>query len=103
MRSHGEERAAGGDLRNAWLARIKTRFPGKAEITVTAPEWQEFAEEIADVIGPVQMGYTHRVRHRFFSAFNDFLLSQLVRLLNEAQDRVGFAAEVSQQIQGYLQ
>ena len=64
---------------------------------------REFAEEIADVIGPVQMGYTHRVRHRFFSAFNDFLLSQLVRLLNEAQDRVGFAAVVSQQIQGYLQ
>ena len=59
---------------------------------------REFAEEIADVIGPVQAGYRHTVRHRFRSEFNDFLLSELVRLLNEARDAVEFAGEVCQHI-----
>jgi len=64
---------------------------------------KEFAEEIADVIGPARAGYGHTVRERFSSKYCSFLLKELVRLLNLADSKYMFAEEVHKCIDRYLQ
>ena len=64
---------------------------------------KEFAEEIADVIGPARAGYGHTVRDRFSSKYDNFLLRELVRLLNLADSKYMFAEDVHRCIDRYLQ